>query len=258
MTLAKKIVIFNADTAKPYLEKHWGDFSDMAIEMLESSRGETPLVEYVTYQVCLNEFPVIDDLKSPDVIGIYITGSVQDSFSNSVKWIVKLREMMSIILQDENFPPVAGVCFGHQIVAASLGYKVDRNAAGLEIGVVPVHLTPEAIELGIFQDDRNVTRTIFLSEVHGDVVYEVPEGFTNLGFTEKCSVQGLYKKNRVLTVQGHPEFSTDVDLLIMHHNMEAGLVSFEKYTEIEERSRRSKNQGPLVAKGLWKLFNGII
>lgn len=258
MTLTKKIVIFNADSAKPYLEKHWGDFSDMAIEMLESSRGGSALVEYVTFQVCLNEFPVIDDLKSPDIIGIYITGSEQDSFSSSVKWVIKLREMMSAILQDDDFPPVAGVCFGHQIVAASLGYKVDRNAAGLEVGVVPVHLTPEAIKLGIFQEDRNLTRTIFLSEVHGDVVYEVPEGFTNLGFTEKCSVQGLYKKNRVLTVQGHPEFSTDVDLLIMRHKMEAGLLSSEKYAEIERRSRRSKNQGLIVAEGIWKLFNGII
>ncbi|AQZ13977.1 hypothetical protein BZL39_F06110 [Zygosaccharomyces parabailii] len=258
MTLAKKIVIFNADSAKPYLEKQWGDFSDMAIEMLESSRGEGALVEYVTYQVCLNEFPVIDDLKSPDIIGIYITGSEQDSFSSCVKWVIKLREMMSVILQDEDFPPVAGVCFGHQIVAASLGYKVDRNVAGLEVGVVPVHLTPEAIKLGIFQEDRNLTTTIFLSEVHGDVVYEIPEGFTNLGFTEKCSVQGLYKKNRVLTIQGHPEFSTDVDLLIMRQKMEAGLLSCEKYSEIEERSRLSKNQGPLVAESLWKLFNGLI
>lgn len=258
MTVVKKIAIFNTDHAKPFLEEQWGDFADMAISMFEASRGNNALVEYVTYQIHLDQFPTTDDLKSPDIIGIYITGSQYDSFSTSLKWVVKLRALLAVILQDDSFPPIAGVCFGHQIVAASLGCKVDRNVAGLEGGVVPIQLATEAIESGLFQDDKAPTQTIHLPEVHRDVVYEVPENFINLGSTGKCPVEGLYKKNRVLTLQGHPEFSTEVDLMILSHMQKNGLLSSEEYDELEKRSWQSKNQGLLVANYLWKLFNGEI
>ena len=42
--------------------------------------------------------------------------------------------------------------------------------------------------------------------MHRDVVYEYPEGVDALGGSPRCLVQGMYKKGKLISVQGHPEF----------------------------------------------------
>lgn len=38
----------------------------------------------------------------------------------------------------------------------------------------------------------------------------LPEDFVNVGSSERCDVQGVYKRGRVLTLQGHPEFDNNI------------------------------------------------
>lgn len=46
-----------------------------------------------------------------------------------------------------------------------------------------------------------------LHQMHRDIVPRVPPSVENLGCTSHCGVQGLYVKNRVISLQGHPEYS---------------------------------------------------
>lgn len=41
-----------------------------------------------------------------------------------------------------------------------------------------------------------------------------------LGFSDVCKVQGMYAPARLITVQGHPEFTEDImeELLIIRHD----------------------------------------
>jgi GMP synthase-like glutamine amidotransferase len=50
-----------------------------------------------------------------------------------------------------------GICFGHQIVARTLGMPVTRNPAGWEIAVCPVELT--SVGKSIFGVEQLVIRS---------------------------------------------------------------------------------------------------
>jgi hypothetical protein len=49
--------------------------------------------------------------------------------------------------------------------------------------------------------------------VHADHVdlHELPEGFVSVGRSSHCGLQGVWKKGRVLTYQGHAEFDRFVN-----------------------------------------------
>jgi len=49
-----------------------------------------------------------------------------------------------------------------------------------------------------------------LHQIHGDVVYDYPPGVEELAYTDKCAVQAMYIPKRVMTVQGHPEFTEEI------------------------------------------------
>lgn len=55
--------------------------------------------------------------------------------------------------------------------------------------------------------------------MHRDIVFDCPPNVEQLGSSPRCKVQGMYAKKRLLTVQGHPEFSNEIvaELLEMRH-----------------------------------------
>jgi GMP synthase-like glutamine amidotransferase len=56
--------------------------------------------------------------------------------------------------------------------------------------------------------------------MHQDILYDIPSSVKDLGSTARCRNQGMYEKGRLITVQGHPEFTHDI--------VEEILVSREK------------------------------
>lgn len=173
----------------------------MGIKVLEQGRileGDQDLeVEYPIFDIYNEHFPDLEEItKANGYIGIYITGSKFDSFDTEIKWIVDLRNYLKTILNDSKYPPVAGICFGHQVVAASLGCKVGRNPQGFEGGVMPISLNPTGQKL--FQGYK----TLNLSEMHKDVVLEVPEGCSNWGSTPSAHSRAFTNQKDYLLFKG--------------------------------------------------------
>lgn len=156
---------------------------------------------------------------------------------------------------------VIGVCFGHQIVGRALGAKVDRSDRGWEVSVVPMTLTAKGKEVfGVTRDEMS------LHQMHRDVVYEYPtssgdadEGVADLGQVEalassdRCVVQGMYVKDRLITVQGHPEFSEEIlaDLLEKRHH--DGIFDDEMFEEGMERVGK-RHDGLVVSKAFLRFL----
>ena len=65
--------------------------------------------------------------------------------------------------------------------------------------------------------------------MHRDQVFGVPAGAEVLASTEKCPNHGFNIPKRVITVQGHPEFTEDIMGEILELRHESGLLTDEVY-----------------------------
>ena len=59
--------------------------------------------------------------------------------------------------------------------------------------------------------------------MHRDIVVDFPPGVEQLGSSAKCANQGMYQKNRIITVQGHPEFTRDIVEEILNSRQKMGI-----------------------------------
>lgn len=65
--------------------------------------------------------------------------------------------------------------------------------------------------------------------MHRDIAFEFPEGLESLGSSPVCSVQGMYAPRRVITVQGHPEFTARIMREIVETRHKTGIFDDEAY-----------------------------
>ena len=80
--------------------------------------------------------------------------------------------------------------------------------------------------------------------MHRDVVYECPEGVESLAYTNKCTVHGMYVPQRLITIQGHPEFNEEImrEILTVRH----ALGVFDDATFDDSMGRVDKYQDGVV------------
>lgn len=88
--------------------------------------------------------------------------------------------------------------------------------------------------------------------MHRDIVYEYPEGIENLAYTAKCAVQGMYATKRLITVQGHPEFTEEIVREILATRHKAGIFDDPTYEEMVGRVDKYQD-GVVVAQAFLKL-----
>ena len=67
--------------------------------------------------------------------------------------------------------------------------------------------------------------------MHQDMVYTYPTNILPLAHTTRCENQGMYAKNRLITVQGHPEFNAEMVTHILGARHDAGVFKDEIYED---------------------------
>jgi GMP synthase-like glutamine amidotransferase len=141
---------------------------------------------------------------------------------------------------------IIGVCFGHQILGRALGVKVGRSDNGWEISVLPVELSSKGKE--IFQQD-----TLAIHQMHKDIVFEYPPDVEKLGASPRCLVQGMYKKDKFISVQGHPEFNKDIMDVVVKARNKQGIFEDEQARDALERSGK-QHDGVNIAKAFLRFL----
>jgi GMP synthase-like glutamine amidotransferase len=84
-------------------------------------------------------------------------------------------------------------------------------------------------------------------------VYDYPAGVESLAYTDACPVQAMYIPKRVLTVQGHPEFTEDImrELLVMAYA--SGLFDKELFEDSIKRVGKYQD-GVVVAQAFLRFL----
>lgn len=77
--------------------------------------------------------------------------------------------------------------------------------------------------------------------MHRDVVFSYPPMVEPLGHNARCDVQGMYIKDRLITVQGHPEFNGVIVSELLERRHAQGIFNDEQYDEGMSRVNKSQD-----------------
>lgn len=279
------IAVLVLDTPIESITDEFGDFGDNAVELLKASK--VPLKKYqIAYDLAdplqqtvtdLNFSDLLDGIDQGFIKGLVLSGSRSDSFNNENPWIQLTDKFLKSIIANRPGFPMVGLCFGHQILAKNLGCKVNRNTTenGWECGITTIALNKSilSVEKSPFADtleteDGNVLDHINLVEFHRDVVYGLPPtstsnsllsqtNFQSIGSTNKCSIQGLVTESgpvKILTFQGHPEFSTPETLKLLQLTHEIGKIDKATFDRLSYKTNNLINHGTVVANVILKFL----
>jgi len=130
---------------------------------------------------------------------IYLISGSNNSAYDNVEWVSSLREWIRTAFSKGI--RLAGICFGHQIIAEALGGKVERSEKGWGIGN----------RISYLEDSESINmlgaRSYTLIYDHHDQVTVMPDKATLVSGSPFCPIESMRIGRQVITFQGHPEFS---------------------------------------------------
>ncbi|GAB1319289.1 Class I glutamine amidotransferase, putative [Madurella fahalii] len=241
-----RLAILEADTPVPGADARYKGYFGVFKHLFERAVSPAPLEATVIltgHDVVHNPSTAYPSLDSVDAI--LITGSKYNAFDDD-EWILTLVEYVRKALIHDRVR-VVGVCFGHQIVSRTLGALVARSNAGWEVSVTETRLTEKGKEL------FGGRETLQIQQMHRDQVFSVPAGAELLASTDKCMNHGFVIPGRVITVQGHPEFTEDIMREILELRHETGLLTDEVFQSGMERNG-DHHDGVLMAQVFLKFL----
>lgn len=122
--------------------------------------------------------------------GWIVPGSRCSAFDD-LDWIHRLQGWL--VAARASGAPLIGICFGHQLIAQAFGGEVVRWPDGWGIGAVDYEVLDGTGDLRLIAS-------------HQDQVVRLPPGAELLARSEACPVAGYRLGERVICLQGHPEF----------------------------------------------------
>lgn len=160
-------------------------------------------------------------LPAPDEFqGYLITGSRHGVY-DELPWMSPLVEFIHQLRVSET--PVAGICFGHQIMAHAFGGRVEKSERGWVLGA-----------------ETYGDHTAFA--MHQDQVLELPSGAAHVTGSPRCGIARIEYDFPAMSVQYHPEFSAAFmeSLLDLYENdeihpalIEAARATLENQTHVD-------------------------
>ena len=111
----------------------------------------------------------------------------------------RMHALLAPMLEAETGLPVLGFCYGHQIMAVTLGGEVAHSEVG-EYGPATIAREGDSALFAGTPDEQ----TVWMS--HRDAVSHVPEGFVVTSSTDVCPVASMEcAERRLYSTQFHPE-----------------------------------------------------
>lgn len=224
--MTRRIGILETGRPRAELQARFSSYAEMSAVVLQDSKAD--LIP-VTYAVLDGEMPrSIDDCE-----GWLITGSPHGVYEN-LDWMIALKSFLQACLKAKK--PVVGICFGHQILAAAAGARVEKSPKGWGVGCHDYKAEPELIAALGGGDD-----SLTLLAVHQDQVITCPEGARVLAGSDFCENAILAYGDHALSIQPHPEFTPDYEAALLQMDLADDLSLPEREQALAGLQERAKD-----------------
>ena len=151
--------------------------------------------EFIGYAVAQGELP-----PSPDACDAYLISGSPKGVYDTDPWIAALADFIRAAYAANK--KLVGICFGHQILAHALGGNAEKSDHGWGLGLKQFTITGSKP----WMPDPPTECALYFA--HQDQVTALPPGAERLGSSAFCQNALFAIDDRVLGIQGHPEFST--------------------------------------------------
>jgi len=188
-----RIGILLVGRASEDLVNQYGTYAEMLVALINS---EEKIFEFKTFNILDVDFPG----GHLECDGLIITGSPHGVYEE-LPWMKTISQLINDIYNASL--PILGVCFGHQLIAQALGGDVEKSKKGWGLGLHTYQIDNKSGYMG------NLAEEITLNICHQDQVTNLPRGAVVYARSDFCEYAGFYIKDKVLTMQAHPEFLVD-------------------------------------------------
>jgi len=229
----KKIYIIKAGTTFENIVAKYGDFEDWILKYIEGV--ETQVVDVQKGE----EFPRIANCS-----GIIITGS-HAMVTQEHPWSLKIEEFIKELIKFEI--PLLGICYGHQLLAKSLGAKVNFHPNGMELGSVNISTTKESKSDPIF---KHLPTDFDVHVVHAQSALTLPKNAVLLASNDFEKNHAFKIGANAWGVQFHPEYDANI--------MKAYISEVAKDKPINEEEISLHVKDTIHANKIIKLFVDVV
>lgn len=179
-----KIAIIEADIPRENLAQQFGNYGQIYTQWLSPALPEAEFTPFAAYADA--SLPALGSFD-----GYLITGSRHGVY-DELSWMAGVIEHIQAARAAAI--PVAGICFGHQIMAKAYGGLVEKSPQGWVLGreSYAAAETPE------------VQKSVFA--IHQDQVVRTPDGVVRVQGSSRVRYGRLDYAFPALSVQYHPEF----------------------------------------------------
>lgn len=199
-----KIAILKADTVRPELAAHHGEYPAMFKSLL---RQVDPTIEFSTYDVEHQQYP-----RSTDGVDAWLLTGSKASVYDDEAWIGELKQFVRRLHQEQR--TLIGICFGHQLIAQALGGSSEKAAVGWGVGIHNARWMKAPQWIANPGDGFNLLVS------HQDQVSVPAPGSQVLAGSEFCPVAMCQLGDHILSLQGHPEFEPEYARALMNTRRE--------------------------------------
>lgn len=174
---------------------------------------------------------------------VILTGS-HSMVSHEELWSLSLEMWLPKLIEDEI--PLLAICYGHQLLAKSLGGVSTYHEKGIEIGSVDINLHENSKNDKIFSKLENSFKA---HTVHSQTVVELPKNAVRLAFNNHDLNHAFRIGSCAWGVQFHPEFDKNI--------MNLYIKELAKHKNLDEEKLLSLSEETHTATSILKEFENL-
>ncbi|RDX34220.1 glutamine amidotransferase [Arcobacter sp. HD9-500m-PIT-SAG03] len=186
----KKIFIIKVGSTFDEIVNEYGDMEDWIVNYIDDLN-----VNVINIQN-KETLPTIEEC-----LGVIITGS-HTMVTQEFSWSVSIEKFIRTLFT--NNIPLLGICYGHQLIAKSLGGKVDYHEKGMELGCVEIKSNEHAKNDAIF---KYIPSSFNAHVIHSQSIIKLPKHAILLASNDFENTHAFKMEPCTWGVQFHPEFN---------------------------------------------------